>query len=352
MQVVRGHVQTYDWGPVDGLSRWTPASGAHQAELWFGSHPNGPSPLRDGPGGATQSMPILTKLLAAERPLSIQIHPPAAMARAQYDVQQADPGAPRLLADPYAKAEILIALEPFVILEGFRDPARSAQIFGLLGPGLQPAADALASGDVRSCVRSLLTLGIDDVFSNAAALREAFGQAGMPEHDARVIHDVVHYFPGDPGVFVAALLTARTVAPGQAVYVDPGTVHAYVRGTGIEVMNSSDNVLRLGLTTKTIAVDAALAAMSVQAQPHLVAARTRGGISTYAPDGAPFVVHDVRDDLCETLAGAARIVVCLTGRVVAGDTTLSAGEGLLLGADDPGLTVRADGRAVISQHVG
>ena len=352
MQIVRGHLQTYDWGPIDGLSAWTAPTGTPQAELWFGSHPNGPSPLRDGDALASTELPILTKILAAARPLSIQIHPPAAMARAQYDVQQADPGVPKLLSDPYAKAEILIALEPFVILEGFREPRRSAEVFSHLGAGMQAATAALLADDIRACVRTLLTLPLDDVVVNAERLPSAFGAAGLTEYEAGVIHDVAHYFPGDPGVFVAALLNARTLAPGEAVYVDPGTVHAYVRGPGVEVMTNSDNVLRLGLTTKTIAVDAALAALSLHGQPHPLSPPQIDGVVSYAPQDAPFRVDMVSAAGCRAESGQARIVVGLQGRTTVADVALQPGEGILLAAAEPAIDVHAEGRAVVAHHSG
>ena len=125
---------------------------------------------------------------------------------------------------------------------------------------------------------------------------------------------MVECFPGDPGVFVAALLNARTLQPGQAVYVEPGTVHAYVRGTGVEVMTNSDNVLRLGLTTKTVAVDAALAALDVDAQPHPCDPVEVAGVRTYAPPDAPFEVDLITD------AGTSR-----DGRVVPGSSCACSG---------------------------
>jgi mannose-6-phosphate isomerase len=351
VDVVRGYLQTYDWGPTDGLARWTGATGGPRAELWFGSHPNGRSPLRADPAAAARAqVPILAKILAAARPLSIQIHPPADIARAQYDRQRADPGVPALLADPNAKAEILIALEPFVILEGFRDPGRSAEIFSHLGAGMQPATQALAAGDLRRCVRWLLTQPVAELTAAAERLPQGFGAAGLGQHDTAVIRAVIECFPGDPGVFVAALLNARTLQPGQAVYVEPGTVHAYVRGTGVEVMTNSDNVLRLGLTTKTIAVDAALAAVDVGAQPHPCDPPDVAGIRSYAPPGAPFQVDMITDAHTTAATGRARVVVCLDGRAEAGGTALAPGDGVLLVAGDPDVTVRVEGRALVARQ--
>jgi mannose-6-phosphate isomerase len=126
---------------------------------------------------------------------------------------------------------------------------------------------------------------------------------------------------------VAALLNSRTLQPGEAVFVDPGTVHAYVRGTGVEVMVNSDNVLRLGLTTKTIAVDAALTALSTKAQPHSLRPPVEHGVAAYVPAGAPFRVDVVTDAGHAADMGLARIIVCLNGQATIGQTVLMPGEG-------------------------
>lgn len=350
MDIVRGYLQTYDWGQVDGLAQWSEATGGPQAELWFGTHPNGPSVPKDG-GTLDVEMPILTKILAAARPLSIQIHPPSEFARAQFASQQADPDAAQLLPDPHAKNEILIALEPFTILEGFREPSVSARIFEHLGSASAPAVEALRAADLETCIRGLLAISRQDVLANADRLPQAVAAAGLPALDSEVMAEVVASYPDDPGVFVAALLNARTLAPGQAVYVEPGAVHAYVRGRGIEVMTASDNVLRLGLTSKTVAVDAALAALSVSAQPCPVEPVVVGGVGSYAPQGAPFAVDSISDVTFTAQAGAARTALCLTGSVRAGDVELSAGDAILVDAHAPDLSLVVDGQAVVARAV-
>jgi mannose-6-phosphate isomerase len=50
------------------------------------------------------------------------------------------------------------------------------------------------------------------------------------------------------------LLNRISLAPGEAVYLPEGKIHAYLSGLGVEVMASSDNVLRGGLTPKFIDV--------------------------------------------------------------------------------------------------
>ncbi|MEZ5186684.1 MAG: mannose-6-phosphate isomerase, class I [Candidatus Nanopelagicales bacterium] len=344
--IVRGYLQTYDWGAVDGLAQWVGATGGPQAELWFGTHPNGPSPGRDGAAVSLRT-PILTKVLAAGRPLSIQIHPPADLARAQYEAQQADPAVPSLLPDPYAKAEILIALEPFEILEGFRDPRRSAEVFALLGAPLVPATEALRSADLPTAIRSLLGLHTDDVLAHAGALPGVFATTGIG--DPGIMEQVLQAFPGDPGVFVAALLDSRTLAPGQAVYVDPGTVHAYVRGTGVEVMTASDNVLRLGLTSKTVAVGAALEALSVDGRARFYDPQPVDGVTTYAPADAPFSVQMLTDTEVTAATGSPRTILCLRGTVHSDDDELRAGDAMLVEAGAPDVNLSVDGQAAIAQ---
>lgn len=348
MDIVRGYLQAYDWGQVDGLARWTAPTGGPQAELWFGTHPNGPSVARDG-GQVDVQTPILTKILAAARPLSIQIHPSADFAQAQFASQRSDPRGHQLLPDPYAKAEILIAVEPFTILEGFRDTGVSAEVFAHLGPQVAQAADALRAGDLPGCIRGLLTLPMDVVVDTAPALPAAMAAAGLPPLASEVIEQVVACYPDDPGVFVAALLNARTLAPGESIYVEPGTVHAYVQGLGVEVMTASDNVLRLGLTSKTVAIDAALAALSVSGQPRPVEPEQTDGVATYAPQGSPFSVVSVADAGFTATTGAARTVLCMQGEITAGDIVLAPGDAILLEASEADLQVEADGRAVIAR---
>ena len=91
--IVAGALKEYDWGIVDGLAPWHGATGTPQAELWFGTHPSGPTPVVAGPDAGRlladldehRGMPLV-KLLAAGTPLSIQVHPDAArLARKSLD---------------------------------------------------------------------------------------------------------------------------------------------------------------------------------------------------------------------------------------------------------------------------
>jgi mannose-6-phosphate isomerase len=73
------------------------------------------------------------------------------------------------------------------------------------------------------------------------------------------LRDIAQLYPNDPGLRVAPLLHHVVLAPGEAICLPAGNLHAYIKGCGLEVMNSSDNVVRAGFTSKHINVEELLA---------------------------------------------------------------------------------------------
>ncbi|WP_241006242.1 mannose-6-phosphate isomerase, class I, partial [Aeromonas media] len=82
----------------------------------------------------------------------------------------------------------------------------------------------------------------------------AYAAVHQDEETFALITSLAAQYPGDVGLFSPLLLNVVTLKPGQAMYLDACTPHAYVRGTGLEIMANSDNVLRAGLTPKYIDV--------------------------------------------------------------------------------------------------
>jgi mannose-6-phosphate isomerase class I len=115
-------------------------------------------------------------------------------------------------------------------------------------------------------------------------------------------------------------------------------------------MTNSDNVLRLGLTSKTIAIEAALEAVDLSAQPLPIDPEDVNGVVSYAPPGAPFSVEVVRGAPCQSRTGHARIVVCLQGTATVGDAVLAMGEAALFEASEPTVEVAVDGVAFVAHH--
>jgi mannose-6-phosphate isomerase len=334
--VVDGELRPYAWGRIDGLTRWATATAGPQAELWFG---------RAGDAGSAEH-PLLTKLLAAANPLSIQVHPTDEVV-ARLDAS--DTTRP-LLSDHVEKNELLLALEPFTAFAGFRDDAVSERL--LLGLGLRTAAQRAADGDHVALVRELFAL-------SEVVLVEAFRRlsdvihAVLPAHERAAVELVRAWYPHDRGVLVALCLAVHELSEGDALYVPAGVVHSYVNGLGVEVMTASDNVLRLGLTQKHVAVDAALGAMTADA-PTILRGQAEDGVSVYHADGAPFVVRRTEGDGVELQVptGTAATALCVTGSAVvecAGRTeSLRPGQAALIGRHDGGAVVRADGSTVLA----
>lgn len=279
-------IREYAWGSVDAIPRLLgiEPSGRPAAELWIGAHPDEPSvwsahPDRPGLdevlatdperllGNAAVStfgprLPYLLKVLAADKALSLQVHPTAEQARAGYESERAPDSrrtpADRNYSDPHHKPELAYALTDFEAFCGFRPPARTAELFAALAvPELQPYCALLPSdGGLRATFTTMLTLPeaarsrlVDAAIAGCRALADAGGE-WAPAARASVL--AAEDFPGDVGAVLALLLNYVRLAPGEAIFLGAGNVHAYLRGVCIEVLANSDNVLRCGLTPKRI----------------------------------------------------------------------------------------------------
>ena len=104
------------------------------------------------------------------------------------------------------------------------------------------------------------------------------------------------------------------------MYLGPGNLHAYLRGTGVEVMGSSDNVVRCGLTNKHVDVNELLATVDpvVLPDPVLKAVRVSrtpaGRLWRFDTPPAPFVLSVHQIDGRETLLARTReLVLCGIG---------------------------------------
>ena len=350
--VIVGSRKDYAWGVVDGLATWTGVrDGATQAELWFGVHASGPAVLADGSGLLTDRIedhqaPLLVKLLAAARPLSVQVHPDADRAAAVWRDQQ-QPGARQVYPDAGEKTEMLVALTDFLAFAGWRPIDQAAVILERV-PGTAEAVAALRTGDRASAIRALL-----QVRPTAPAVQALVAATNdRPEHERSAIQAAVSEYPQDAGALLLPLLAVERLSPGDALYVPAGVPHSYVSGTGVEVMTTSDNVVRLGLTPKEVNIDEALAVLRQDREPVVL----RGGQRLH-PAGAPFSVELLEAGEQTMDSGAYRLVLAVQEdlRVGAGDgptngVSVPLGSALVATAAEPALTVRTPGIAALVRH--
>ena len=354
MRIVRGALKDYAWGRVDGLARWSGgATGGPQAEVWFGAHPDGPATVVAGPDeGASLAdfpehagMPML-KVLAASTPLSLQVHPDLERAAEGFAADRHRDPAERRYADAAEKSEMLVALEPFAVHAGWRDPAQAADVLARAGA---PAdlVGIVAAGDPVRALRAILALPDDVCLPVERALVAAATAAGWSHDEVSTLARVAATHSGDPGVLVSVLLRHRVIEPGTGLAVPAGVIHSYVEGLGLEVMTSSDNVLRLGLTPKPIAVDDALAALRIDRAPTEVDPREPG--DPWLRPAMPFALAIASGGV--TLAGGAhRIALALDGplRIRDGTAEATVPEGLaaVWAPDAAAVDVTSDGRLV------
>lgn len=280
--LMRNVIQDYAWGSttsIESLFGIANPEGNPQAEIWMGAHPNGCSQIDvagnesrladfiDGDkvailGEATEKqfgeLPYLFKVLAAEKALSIQVHPSKAQAEVGF-AKEEEAGIPlsaghRNYKDPNHKPELVYALTPYQAMNGFREFADIVSLFRALEISeLQDLVSALEADQneqgLRCFFEAMLSLQGE---VKDAALKGLLTYAEYHKSDElfALILELSEQYPGDIGLFSPLMLNVLTLQPGEAMFLDACTPHAYIKGTGLEIMANSDNVLRAGLTPK------------------------------------------------------------------------------------------------------
>ena len=371
-----GVIQPYAWGSLTAIPEFlgTEPTGKPQAELWFGAHPLAPSTVDGEPldkivthdpvgvvGKAAVKafgprLPFLVKVLAAAQPLSLQAHPSREQAEAGFAREQAaglQRDAPnRTYRDGWPKPELLCALTETEALCGFREPSQTYHLFEELGVASAlelveplhqddiPAEERLATvfaGLLRltSAERSAIT----ELVRAAESVEEPDYLAAF----ARTACELNVYFPGDPGVLAALLMNRITLKPGDALFMPPGNLHAYLSGGGIEIMANSDNVMRGGLTPKYVNVEELLAILDFTPglRGLITPLEESPGVWRYPTPAPEFALWrlEVQGDAVDVPAGTSgRILVLTEGELMVSSLRakldLVRGEAALLTADE------------------
>ena len=291
-------VQHYAWGSrtaiAELLGQPSPSE-QPEAELWIGAHPKAPSQVTQPPGFGTldkaiendpvgllgaevcerfgNELPFLFKVLAAAEPLSIQAHPDQEQARAGWARENAE-GIPvdaphRNYRDQNHKPELVCALTPFTALKGFRTPEDVARLLEpVAGPEIDREIARLGRERTPEALRALftrlMTLEDDEREALLARALEEAGGRGDPDAAWAWVSRLLARYPDDVGSLSPLYLNLLTLAPGEALFLPAGELHAYLEGTALEIMANSDNVLRGGLTPKNVDLPALLAILSFQ----------------------------------------------------------------------------------------
>ena len=292
---LKGTYQHYDWGGESFIPNWLKLKEVEEkpyAEYWLGAHRSSPSsiefegqwleldrvldkaPKLLGEKSREQfgdELPFLLKILDVKKPLSIQLHPTIAEARAGYEREE-QLGIPlsapnRTYKDRNHKPEMMIALSDFWLLHGFRTESK---MFDALNQhdSLKPIAEAIEQ-------RSLASVYADIMQADQAQLaewllpvihakREEYQQdkLKLDNPDYWVLYTMeamgIREDKLDAGLLCFYLFNIVNVKKGEGIYQSAGLPHAYLRGQNIELMAASDNVIRGGLTSKYVDIPALL----------------------------------------------------------------------------------------------
>ncbi len=382
MQKLINSLQNYAWGSPTALTELygiPNPDNLPMAELWMGAHPKSPSfidveghkqSLRaviDADKDAILSkavaarfgeLPFLFKVLCADQPLSIQVHPSKAAAEVGFAKENAA-GIPldapnRNYKDANHKPELVFALTPFKAINGFRE---LHEIISLLQPvaGAHPAIAHFLQNPQMSGLEALFTallsmegeeksLALDELKS------EIPRQQGEPWATISLIET---FYPDDSGLFSPLLLNVIELQPGEAMFLFAETPHAYLQGVALEVMANSDNVLRAGLTPKYIDIPELMANLKFDAKPYanLLTQPVQQGDTLNFPvpvDDFAFSLHQLSAQPTVVHQQSAAILFCVDGQAVISHNdqqlTLKPGESCFVPATDAPVTLAGNGR--------
>ncbi|MBL5898203.1 mannose-6-phosphate isomerase [Lelliottia amnigena] len=383
MQKLINSVQNYAWGSQTALTDLygiPNPDNLPMAELWMGAHPKSSSKIEDASGNVRAlrdvieadktallgnavadrfgELPFLFKVLCADQPLSIQVHPNKKASELGFAKENAAgiplDAAERNYKDPNHKPELVFALTPFLAMNAFRE---FSEIVSLLQPvaGAHTAiAHFLENPDAASLSQlfaSLLNMQGDEKSHALAILKTALdSQQGEPWQTIRVISE---FYPDDSGLFSPLLLNVVKLNPGDAMFLFAETPHAYLQGVALEVMANSDNVLRAGLTPKYIDIPELVANVKFVAKPaaDLLTQPVKNGAELDFPipvEDFAFSLHDLSHTETTVAQESAAILFCVEGEAVLSKgeqrLVLKPGESAFIAANESPITISGTGR--------
>lgn len=285
----------YNWGGIHLIPEtlgFTPEPDTPYSEYWIGVHHKAPGQLilpnettialedviKDDPeyvlgkdvSQKFHDLPFLFKLLDAEEMLSIQVHPTQEQAGKGFE-EENKKGIPitdpkRTYKDNNQKFEFCVALGDFWLLNSFRpkddliNVLQEYKEFSFLLPYFE-------DGNYKKLYTHVMVTMSDDEINKVL---DTLAMRILPLYeDNKLDKDLPDFWAAkamkymnmqkgsyDRGIFSIYFLNLIHLKKGQAATQGSGVLHAYLYGPIIEVMTTSDNVVRGGITTKYIDIDA------------------------------------------------------------------------------------------------
>ncbi|KAG4303620.1 hypothetical protein PCANB_000055 [Pneumocystis canis] len=271
------------------------------AELWMGVHPSSPSFVRTINHTESllsilindeqlvshncalvygKTLPFLFKVLSVRTALSIQAHPDRALAAILHDKY------PEHYKDSNHKPEMAIALTSFEALCGFR-PLNEIISFVRSVKALRELLGDIADTFINETENIQTELTINDrsilqkllwtlLIQSKTHIEKCAEQLIIEIHKNKLLEKDSAYeviirlneqFPKDVGLFFVFLLNHIRLEPGEGIFLQANTPHAYLCGEIVECMSSSDNVVRAGLTPKFKDIETFVSMLTYECSP-------------------------------------------------------------------------------------
>ncbi len=388
-------VQTYAWGKLGMTSAVASLKSSSDpdfsvdqkspyAELWMGTHPNGPAVIAgsgqtlkdliaEDPEGILgqrcrskfgDNLPYLFKVLSVNKALSIQTHPD------KENAEKLHAAFPDIYKDPNHKPEMAIALTEFEGLCGFR-PLSEIQGFLQSIPELSSVIGAAASKDLikatqkdyadalKAAFTNLMEAPKDAVSSALSGLEARISSKSDKSSVEELFLRLLKQYPGDVGCLVIFFVNHVRLRPGQAMFLGPNLIHAYLSGDCAECMACSDNVVRAGLTPKLIDVPTLCSLVKYECAKgedmEFSPTEEGEGVTLYNPPVPDFAVAKISvgvNGVTPPVRDSASISIVVEGggsaRVGEEETVLRKGTVLFVKANDT-ITFKSDEGMIVYQ---
>jgi len=286
---LKGTIKHYDWGGFSFIPRLLNTDnedGKPFAEYWLGVHPQDHCVIETGGHAVLLKeylsdntallgekvkkqfghLPYLLKVLDVHRMLSIQVHPSKKAAEKEFARENEEGIAldsiHRNYKDDNHKPELMVAMGEFWLLHGFKPAEKLKHILETI-PEFSELLDEFNKNGYQGLYHRVMTMPQEDVNSILKPLLNRIvplynnGQLKKQDENfwaARATLSFPHNGKADRGIFSIYFFNLLQLKKGEGIFQDAGVPHAYLEGQNVEIMASSDNVLRGGLTNKHIDV--------------------------------------------------------------------------------------------------
>ncbi len=355
-----GTVKHYEWGGDSFIPALLNLSNEEKipfAEYWLGVHPlaeckvvlsdgsvrllrdyfTTASPTAMGAYVARRfgTMPYLLKALDVRDMLSIQVHPSKTNVIRDF-AEEIELGIPlesprRNYKDDNHKPELMVAMGEFWLLHGFRPEEEIIKTLREV-PELNFLLPVFNQSGYKGLYKTIMELPQEEVNAHLQPLLNRIiplykeGKVNRSQADYWAARATLRFSAAgmiDRGIFSIYIFNLVKLQRGEAIFQDSGVPHAYLEGQNVEIMASSDNVLRGGLTLKPINVPELLKHVTCEAtHPQIIRGENKNDELIYKTPAPDFELSSFKlnkGNQVSFTSGTAEVLLLVEGDILVKD---------------------------------